>query len=233
MTTRVKFPLSVLAVVIAGLVLASAAAASCNPGRSSSSGYWWDNWDVGPTETTCLNGSYANIENHSPYVQSGVTEDFSMLVNVSVGGYGSVGWDKHSDNSRFNFIEYDDSDTGWNTVRKEYSASAVGNAPQYKVNYSANAFHFFIAGTNDLNFTSPNYTGCSAEQGGQIQNFNSQMPGEVGTHDPLTDAHVRTASNNTWIQTSLWAPFSSNSSYFGNSTSGNPLSELDIWDKSC
>lgn len=229
----------VLAVILtAGLVWTTSAAASCIPNRGSDQTTdWEDGWAAGPfSGTVCLNGSYAYIANHSPYVHGLTTTAWTMLMNNANGGYAQIGWMKGADGNRWNFSEWDDADSGWVFLQKTYGASPIGSSPNYRVTYSSGAFHFLIDGVDYRDVSSPSYGGCAAEQAGEIHDLASQMPGEPSNHDAFTAAHVRNASDNSWFATSLWrtyagTPGGADGFYFDSSTSGNPPTEIDIWDK--
>lgn len=222
---------------LAGLTWAATAAASCMP-RSPGSltrGYSQDGWAVGPFDgEVCLNGSRVNVENHSPYVYSGSTSsEWTALYNNTDGGYGQIGSEKQGSGVRFDFYQVNDTDTGHMPVEKDWAADPVGSDPQYEITYSAGAFHVFVNGTNYYNPASPTYSGCSAEQAGEIHNRADQMYGEVSNHDPFTHASVRKASNNSWFNTVYWDPYNDNVSWFGDSESGTPWTTIQIWDKDC
>lgn len=190
---------------------------------------------VGPdTGANCLIGTYANIENSNPYIypQDDTSSAWVMLFNNSSNGYAQVGWIKHSDGTRYNFSEANTAETGWNFDRKEYGSSSVGSTPQYKMTFSNNYFHFFIGGTDYRDFNSTTYTGCDAEQSGEIHNLKSQMPGESGNPTPFTNPYIDDTS---WHESHLWITFTGDkyghpTGSFKYTTSGYPLSELDIWD---
>jgi hypothetical protein len=131
------------------------------------------------------------------------------------------------------FYQVNDADTNWQPVEKDWAPDPVGSNPQYEITYSASAFHVFVNGTNYYNPSSPTFTGCSAEQAGEIANRADQMYGEVSNHDPFTSAGVRKASNNSWFNTVYWDPYNNNVSWFGSSESGSPWTTIQIWDKDC
>jgi hypothetical protein len=181
-----------------------------------------------------LSGTYANVKNNNPYIypQDDTTSAWVMLFNNSSNGYAQVGWIKHSDGSRYNFSEVNTAETGWNFSRKEYGSSSVGSSPQYKMTVSNDWFHFFIGGVDYRDFNSTTYTGCDAEQSGEIHNLASQMPGESSNPDLFTNPYVLDSS---WHLTRYWITFTGDKyghpvGAFANATYGSPFNELDIWD---
>lgn len=237
--------LVLILLVVSGL--AATAAQACNPGRTINPNYsYFDGWRTGtPYEGYCLNGSLADIVVRSPYVQSGDTSVWTMLYNNADGGLAQVGWDKCSNGNNYNFVEMDDADTNWQYQKTDFGSDPNGSAPEYKITYSANSFHFFKGGVNYYNWSSPTYSGCWAQQAGETQDRNSQMPGNTSDADSLFSNQVRHANDNSWHQTNSWAntspsPFIQASagnpyslSVYGQSTLGNPLTYLGIWDKNC
>lgn len=220
--------------LVAGLVCAASAAASCNPGRPPYSGTYQDGWRTGPfISQPCLNGSLGLILNATPFVYPGAAETsaWTMLYNNNANGYGQVGWDIDSNGNRHNFVQTNTVDVFFN---KDFASSPSGSSPEYKTTYSANAFHYFVDGTNYYNVSSPSYTGCSAEQAGEIKNKDSQMPGTTSTHDYVTGAQVRRASDNTWFNPGSfgWDVYNDNSSWFGQSFTYTPAT-IQFWDKNC
>ena len=231
--------LATLLAVIGVLVMAGTAVASCTPSgskRVASSGHWWSRMVVGPDEgSNCLTRTYANIGNGNPYIYpyGGITSAWVMLIDESEPkAYAQVGWLKNPDGTRNNFSEVNASETNWNYSRVTYAANAVGDTPEYKMTYISNYFHFLIDGSDYRDFSSPSYGGCGVEQSGEIQNIASQMPGESISHDVFTNPYIWDGS---YHESHLWTTLTGDvyghpAGSFGNSTTGYPVSQMDIWD---
>jgi hypothetical protein len=221
------------AVLVGGLLLttlalAGTAAASCNPGRSNASGNWHDGWDVSPPTGTCLNGSSAYILVYSAYVAADDDSAWAMQFNAATLKYGQVGWIQQANGSRYDFTESSTVNGGFQ--QRLLSASSIGSAPQYKVTFSGNAFHYFIDGTNVDTDANTGYTGCWAEQEGEVRNSANQMPGGYNSHVSFTTAQVRRADTQAWFNADGTLT-SDNDSWYGHSKVSS--SQLDIWDKAC
>lgn len=254
--------LTVLVVLVMSTVLGVAAASACNPGRTPNGSYHFSaGWDTGPTfiSGNCINGSSANIEVKNPYVETGQVAGWTGLGDPVAGhqALGQIGWLNTTPNyTRSNFAEL-----VVNGVRqdfKQFQADSVGSSPNYKVTYSAGAFHLFKGGTLYYDFSDSSYAGCWAQQSGETQNWNSQLPGVPSDHETLSSAQVRFTSDNNWRSTSSWEnsgaegfcpspfttsdyPFSACSGagdgkfnltpgvHLNYNASGSPL-KLDIWD---
>lgn len=223
---------AVLAIcVAAALAFAGAAAASCNPGRTASSGNWHVGWTINPPSGTCINGSEANVLVYSPYVYSGATNDTSgwtMLVNGLTASYGQIGYQKKNTGTMYNFTESDTSGGGF--IQHLMTASGVGTTPQYEITFSSNAFHYFVNGSNVWTDSNTNYGGCLAEQYGEISNSASQMLGGSQNNVVFSSAEVRRADTGAW--------YNSNGSFVNEETSWfnySPISSssFSIWDKAC
>lgn len=217
--------------VAAALAFAGVAAASCNPGRSASSGSWHVGWSVAPPSGTCIDGSEANILVYSPYVYSGAANDTSgwtMLVNGLTASYGQVGYQKRDSGTMYNFTE--SSTSGGGFQQKLFTVSGVGTSPQYKITFSSNAFHYFVNGSNIWTDSNTNYGGCKAEQEGEIGNSASQMLGGSQNNVVYSSAEVRRADTEAW--------YNANGSFVNEESSWfdySPISSssFSIWDKAC
>jgi len=150
-----------------------------------------------------------------------------MLFNNSTGSYGQVGWLQQTGGTRYNFTE---TNTSGLFHQDFFSASTLGTSPQYKMTFSSNAFHYYIAGTNVLTDSNTGYTGCWAEQMGEVTNSANQMPGGYNSHDTFTSAEIRRADTEGWYNTN-GTTTSDNDTWYGHSAVSS--SELDIWDKAC
>jgi len=214
-----------LIVLLTALVMAGVAAGSCNPGRSAASGNWWDGWTTSPSGA-CLIGSSANILVYSPYVYASDVTAWVMLENPDTGRYGQVGWLQQTNGSRFSFVESSTVNGGF---RQTYFASkAVGSAPEYKVTFSSDAFHYFIDGVNYYTHANTGFGGCTSSQSAEVTNSANQMPGGYNNHVPFTNAQVR-RSDTGWVNAN-GTPFASITGYGYSKVSS---SNLQIWDKAC
>ncbi len=214
--------------IVAILVSAGSAAASCNPGRSNSSVSNQAGWLKGPPSGVCYDGSLANILVYSPYVAATDVTAWAMLYNNATGSYGQVGWLQQT-SARYNFTESSTAGGGFHQLL--LSGSSIGSSPAYKVTFSSDAFHFFIDGINVNTNYNTGYTGCYFAQAGEVTNSANQMPGGYNNHDTFTSGQVRRSDTGGWNYADATAYVQGPSSWYASSKVSS--TEVDIWDKAC
>jgi hypothetical protein len=218
---------AVLTTAMVALAVASVAAASCNPGRSSASGNWHAGWDVPPPSGTCLDGSSAVILVYQPYVHSQNATAWTMLYNHSSSSYGQVGyWQGAS--SRNNFTESSTSLGGFH--QRLLPASPLGSGSQYEITFSSDAFHYFINGSNVATDSGTGYTGCYGQQSGEVTDSANQMPGGSSDHVWFVTAQVRRQDTESWINAN-GNIFNDAPSWYSSTKVSS--TELDIFDRAC
>jgi hypothetical protein len=214
-------------------------AVACNPVRSTTSGVWQDGWWSGPSldGNICLDGSFAWVVIKDPFLWSGddSVSAWSMLFNKSDGGYGQVGYLKYTDGKHFDFVETNNSDTNWHYVRHTFTGEPLGSNPQYKTVYDIGngSFYYYANGTQISSYQAPSYNGCWAAESGEIHNLDDQMPGVSSGHEIFSSVEMRHDNTEGWFFSNSWQNYADNypnSNDWGHSSSGNPLSEFDIWD---
>jgi hypothetical protein len=220
----------VLTIVAASALAFAATAAACDPNGSNIDGNWYDGWSTGPPSGTCINGSDANILVYSPYVEYQDVSAWTMLYNYTTAAYGQVGYLKGSDGNMWDFTE---TNTIYVWDQQFFSPYSVGSDPQFKVTFSSDAFHYFIDGSNILTDSYTGYTGCHAEQEGEVTNDANQMVGDTSTYVYFTYAQARRADTGAWYDLNGSAhadspPYRDPYAYYRASNS-----HLDIWDPEC
>jgi hypothetical protein len=228
---QMKLRLHALVAFVAGaLALAGNAAASCDPNGSNFDGNWYSGWETGPPSGTCINGSTANILVYSPYVEYQDVTAWTMLYNQSTGSYGQIGYLKDSSGNRYNWSETSTVNT-WDQVY--WSAPTIGDDPEYKMTFSSGAFHYFINGSNVLTESNTGYTGCHAQQEGEVTNAANQMEGDTSTAVYFTYAQARRADTNAWYNldgsgSADTPPYRGSFGYYKAASN-----HFDIWDPAC
>jgi hypothetical protein len=112
-----------------------------------------------------------------------------------------MGWgDKTPNYTRYNFAEVA---KGTTTLfgPKEFAADSIGSYVNYKVTYGGGAYHFFKNDTNYYTYTTSD-DGCWAQQFGETQDYNSQMPGVTSDNEIYVNPSV--LINGTWSSPSTW-----------------------------
>lgn len=218
-----------IGVPLVSLVFAAAAAASCNPQRGpDSSQSWWDGWFSNQPSSVCITGSSANITVYSPYTYSDETSTaWVMLENPLTLKYGQIGWLKES-GALHNF--YQSWTVGDGRQGQYLGTPSVGTAPEYKITFSSDAFHYFLDGVNWYTDANTGFAGCYSDQYGEVTNYANQMPGARDNHVKFTNSEMR-RSDTGWVDMNgvsddTWSP-----SDYGIAKASS--TRLDIWDKAC
>lgn len=220
--------LVVLIVAVIGLVVASTAAASCNPGRTPKQEQFGTavGWFAAPLSGTCVDGSRADIGVKAPYTFADYTRVFTDIFKSTNATYAEVGWQQQT-GGRFNFTETNVVSTGY-FDEDFYGTPATGTSPEYKVTFSSATLHYFIAGTNVLNAGSTGFNGCWSHQVGQTFNDANQMAGEPSNHENITSSNLRRADTEAWYVATNWSPFTGNQPWYNKQVQSNTA--IDIWD---
>jgi hypothetical protein len=216
----------VVGVFLVTLALAAAASASCHPARSALSGHWQDGWISTQPVGVCVTGSSANITVYSPYVYSTSTSSaWVTLQNTATGRYGQIGWLKDS-NGLHNF--YQSQTVGLGRQGQYWGTPTIGDAPEYKVTFSSDAFHYFLDGVNWYTDANTGFSGCDSAQAGETLNYATQMPGASNTHVDFMNASRREDTG--WVDQDGSKVNSSTADYGYLKVSSH---RLEIWDKAC
>lgn len=206
--------------------LVSTVQAACNPGRTPSTGYWWDGWQRTPGGT--VGGVYSTIDNYVGYVygESDVSL-WPLVFNTTSDRYAQDGWvvDPYLGLQEV-FTEYVNS-SGDNVAT--YYDFPVGASTTYTVlyNYPSSGMVTFEAAGSELAQVSVDFTPNAGQVMGEIHNYADQMPGGTGNHEEMTGGGIYYSGG--------WHAFSGSAynsgSYFGNSIKST--TRVDIWDPKC
>jgi hypothetical protein len=207
---------------------AGSAVASCNPGRSNTSGNWHAGWYKDPPSGLCYTGNVANILVYSPYVFANDVTAWVMLENAGTGSYGQVGWLQQAGGTRYNFTESSTQSGGFQ--QRMLSPSSLGSSPAYKITYSASTFYYFVDGTSVDTDSVPGWGGCEGQTFGEVTSLANQMPGGYNSHEPITSDQVRRNDTNTWYYMD-GNTSTERSDLFG--TAKVSSTRVEIWDKAC
>lgn len=204
----------------------SAVSAACNPGRTPSSGHWWDGWIRGPG--TAVGGTYATIDNYSSYVYgSSITAVYSLITDTGNGHYAQVGWyQQPSAGYRDVFTEY--VNTSSQTIRNIWDYPA-GSSDVYNVEYDPiSKITTFTVDGNQLQQVVVSYLPNQGEVLGEVLNFASQMVG--GNDDPVSLSGTRI------YYSGGWQVFAGDAVNYDVHAYGNTVQNSgtdDIWDLAC
>jgi len=190
-----QFAAAAIVFTILAITSASLAAASCNPGRNSQLGNWFDGWYKTPPSGVCYTGTLSNILVYQPYVLSADVTAWVMVANNATGSYGQIGWLQQA-GARYNFTE--SSTTGGGFQQRLLSASAIGSSHYFKVTYSIGVFTYYIDGSSVDTDSAPNFGGCVADNYGELTNLANQMPGGASDHELFESTQVRRSDTGNW-----------------------------------
>lgn len=224
-----RFRLLVAVTVVAvGLVFASVAAASCNPGRTPNPEQYGIavGWFAAPPSGTCIDGSLADIQVKAPYVYAQTTRVFTDIFNSTNATYAEVGWQQGSSN-RYNFSETQVVSTGY-FLHDTYGSPSTGTNPEYKVTFGSGTLTYTIGGTQVDSLSSTGFNGCYSHQVGDTYNDANQMAGEPSNHEEITNSKLRRHDTEAWYTATNWSPFTGEGNWYNKQVQSN--SAIDIWD---
>jgi hypothetical protein len=207
--------------------LVQTAQASCNPGRTPSSGNWWDGWQSVPGGT--VGGVYSTLTNYTPYVYGNSIGAIWVLVfDPTIDWYAQDGWyaQPGSGYTGSGFLEY------VNTAGQQIRYGIVfpnGSTTTYAVLYncpSSGMVTFEFAGSEILQVR-VGFTPDDGQIMGEVTNFANQMVGGTSDHAVMSGSAIYFAGS--------WNSFSgsvyNSSTDYGNSVLSNTKAE--VWDKAC
>jgi hypothetical protein len=143
-----------------------------------------------------LDGTDTWLYAKQPYAQSNWSDVYTALVDRSTAAIGQIGWDVYPGGSRDSFVEGATGTSIW-YPKKTFAAPPLSAVTEFKVTYSASAFHTFEGGASEYTMSFPNYAGCSVETSGETHDANNQMPGSVSSPEYWSDSTVR-YNGTTW-----------------------------------
>jgi len=237
MLTRLLLFLGILAAM---LVVAATTAgarptsvAACNPGRLQSFNTYHDGW-AQPSDGGVVGGVYSLIENEEPYVApySLATTGWVMLAKYQAAKWSQVGW-YWTGTASHTFLQVWDGTT--DVTRTTDPPTAFPGSTYYTALYdpATSRFTFQVGGLAwpySGYYVQQSWSPNEGEIFGEIQNYDSQMPGTVSNPMDTSDAH--------YYHYGYWTefagtPYSDNSSLWPYASGGSPLTHLAVWDSGC
>jgi hypothetical protein len=183
--------------ILAVLLAARPALASCNPQRTNFEDPYHDGWvrtpSSGPTST------YAKILEYSPYVYPNTSfspDDTVAWVMLNLGscapgGYDQIGWYKSESGLRQTFVEYALCDGTFTDVYGD--PFTLGTYTGYRVqldNVGGNYVDFYAGGSLWANNVPQYVVPDSAQQMAEVQTIASQMPGGSSNREDFQAATI-------------------------------------------
>lgn len=215
--------LSLVLATSVSLTTTPVAQASCNPGRSANSTYYW----MGTNKSlTGITGVQSTIRTYDPYMSNsgGFSYAWVMLVGNTTHQYMQIGpYESAAGRSTTVQINND-----WaNPIQWDFAATSVGSYHTYQVLLGSPGS---LAAKIDTDIKISYSLGITPKHGqifAEIVNRANQMMGDSSTKEYFNVNQVRNASRN-WVNISTSNPISPPTSYFG--SSGNGYS-FYVWDK--
>src|SRR3990172_2336976 len=125
---------------------------------------------------TAPTGVSSYILNYSPWVWFDSAVVAWPMLNRGVTKWGQIGWLEWEGDERATFVQYTPVDMFQGAVTAYFPARSLGVSSEYKVLKRGNAFQFYADGIS-YGAGAVNWTPDSAQLGGEIKTFSSQMPG--------------------------------------------------------
>jgi hypothetical protein len=213
---------------------ASGGGDGCNPGRSASSGFWWDGLWEGSAGT--IGGAVANIQVYSPYVHSSFTSGWTMLVNTSAGNYAQIGWRENSNGNRYLWDQfgYNSGDSGY--YDNLYPPDPINTQHNYKVDWaqSTDTITLIEDGNNiNVDFDLGLGTINQSQFYGETHDQASQVPGASNNKMTMNQLKVRHPAGSTGTWHTGAANVSTPPSFANISPVSGPTPSALIWDTGC
>ena len=208
-------------------ITATSVFAKCNPKsatRTDDGHHYWDGWVRGPGTT--VGGVGSDILNYSPWVNSGFTMSWTMVLYNSL--YAQVGWIEQPFGTRSTFTEYTTSDGVWH--RKYFNPQPTGLVSRYTTLYGnkPGLFSFWVNGS-DIDDETAQFTPNLGKNQGEVSTYANQMAGGYNAHETFRNTQI--------YYSGAWHSFSggghTDAAPFHYSTGDGGVYALDIWDEAC